>query len=128
MVDKKRPVNLDLGTIRLPITSYVSILHRISGVITFFGLAVMLWLLDLSLDSEQSFNMLKDLVAHPAVTFFVWGSLIALAYHTVTGIRHLVMDFGLGEENFNSGRISAWIAVALSLLVILVITSWVLSW
>jgi succinate dehydrogenase / fumarate reductase cytochrome b subunit len=97
-------------------------------VITFFGLAVMLWLLDLSLDSEESFNMLKDLVAHPAVKFFVWGSLIALAYHTVAGIRHLVMDFGLGEENFNSGRISAWIAVALSLLVILVITSWVHSW
>ena len=97
MVDKKRPVNLDLGTIRLPVTSYVSILHRISGVITFFGLAVMLWLLDLTLDSEHSFNMLTALVAHLAVTFFVWGSLIALASHTVAGIRHLVLAFGLGD-------------------------------
>ena len=60
MVDKKRPVNLDFGTIRLPVTSYVSILHRISGVITFFGLAVMLWLLDLSLDSEQSLNKIDS--------------------------------------------------------------------
>ncbi|MDA9840068.1 succinate dehydrogenase, cytochrome b556 subunit, partial [Porticoccaceae bacterium] len=32
-MDKKRPVNLDIGTIKLPITSYVSILHRVSGVI-----------------------------------------------------------------------------------------------
>ena len=128
MTDKKRPVNLDLGTIRLPVTSYVSILHRISGVITFFGLAVMLWLLDLSLDSAQSFNMLKDLVAHPVAKLLVWGSLVALAYHTVAGIRHLVMDFGLGEESFNSGRNSAWTVVALSLLIIAIITSWVVSW
>ena len=88
----------------------------------------MLWLLDLSLDSEQSFNMLKDLVAHPVAKLLVWGSLAALAYHTVAGIRHLVMDFGLGEESFNSGRNSAWTAVALSLLIIAIITSWVVSW
>ncbi|MBT6028363.1 MAG: succinate dehydrogenase, cytochrome b556 subunit, partial [Porticoccaceae bacterium] len=33
-MDKKRPVNLDFGTIKLPITAYVSILHRVSGVTT----------------------------------------------------------------------------------------------
>ena len=34
-VKKQRPVNLDLQTIRFPITAIASILHRVSGVITF---------------------------------------------------------------------------------------------
>ena len=36
--------------------------------------------------------------------------------------------YPLGEESFNSGRNSAWTAVALSLLIIAIITSWVVSW
>ncbi|RFQ09412.1 succinate dehydrogenase, cytochrome b556 subunit, partial [Pseudomonas sp. ATCC 13867] len=39
-MNSKRPVNLDLRTIQLPITAYTSILHRISGVILFVGIAV----------------------------------------------------------------------------------------
>ena len=57
-MDNKRPVNLDIGTIKLPITSYVSILHRVSGVILFFAVAIFLWMLESSLASEASFNQL----------------------------------------------------------------------
>ena len=74
-MDKKRPVNLDLGTIKLPITSYVSILHRVSGVIMFFTLAVFLWMLDTSLASEQSFNDLAAMFANPICQFIIWGIL-----------------------------------------------------
>ena len=92
MVDKKRPVNLDFGTIKLPITAYVSILHRVSGVVTLFALAILLWLLDQSLASEQSFEAVSNILSYPIAQFLIWGSLVALAYHTVAGIRHLVMD------------------------------------
>ncbi|MGL4928928.1 MAG: succinate dehydrogenase cytochrome b556 large subunit, partial [Plesiomonas sp.] len=37
-VNKQRPVNLDLKTISFPITAIASILHRVSGVITFIAL------------------------------------------------------------------------------------------
>jgi len=40
-----RPVNLDLGTFRFPITAIASIMHRISGVILFFGSFILLALL-----------------------------------------------------------------------------------
>jgi succinate dehydrogenase / fumarate reductase cytochrome b subunit len=124
-VDKKRPVNLDLGTIKLPITSYVSILHRASGVIMFFAVAVLLWLLEASLASEASFNALGNLLANPICQVIIWGSLAALAYHAVAGIRHLIMDFGLGEDSFSAGRISAWVAVVVAATVIALITGWV---
>ena len=125
-VDNKRPVNLDLGTIRLPITSYVSILHRVSGVILFFAVAIFLWMLESSLASEQSFADLSALLSNPVCQFIIWGSLAALAYHAVAGIRHLIMDFGVGEDSFACGHNSAWVAVAVAVVVIALITWWVL--
>lgn len=125
-MDKKRPVNLDIGTIRLPITSYVSILHRVSGVILFFALAIFLWMLEGSLASEQSFNELGAMLANPNCQFIIWGSLAALAYHAIAGIRHLIMDFGVGEDSFYAGRNSAWAAVVLSVVAIALLTWWIL--
>ena len=45
----KRPVNLDLGSMQLPITAYVSITHRLSGVFLFLVSGLMVWALDTSL-------------------------------------------------------------------------------
>jgi succinate dehydrogenase / fumarate reductase cytochrome b subunit len=127
-VKTKRPVNLDIGSIKLPITSYVSILHRASGVVLFFAVAILLCAFDASLESEQSFDSLKQSLGSPIAQFFIWASLAALAYHFVAGIRHLIMDFGFGEESFESGRNSAWVVVAAAAILILSITGWVLLW
>ena len=126
VVDKKRPVNLDIGTIKLPITSYVSILHRVSGVIMFFAVGIFLWMLESSLAPEQSFADLGQLLSNPICQFIIWGSLAALAYHAIAGIRHLIMDFGFGEDDFASGRNSAWAAVVLAVVAIALITWWIL--
>jgi succinate dehydrogenase / fumarate reductase, cytochrome b subunit len=125
-VDNKRPVNLDIGTIKLPITSYVSILHRVSGVILFFAVAIFLWMLDSSLASEESFNQLAETLNSPICQFIIWGSLAALAYHAIAGIRHLIMDMGFGEDSFESGRNSAWAAVVLAVVVISLIAWWII--
>ena len=124
----KRPVNLDIGSIKLPITSYVSILHRASGVVLFFVVALLLCAFDASLESEQSFDSLKQSLGSPVAQFFIWASLAALAYHFVAGIRHLIMDFGFGEDSFESGRNSAWVVVAVAAILILSITGWVFIW
>ena len=124
----KRPVNLDIGSIKLPITSYVSILHRASGVVLFFAVALLLCAFDASLESEQSFDSLKQSLGSPVAQFFIWASLAALAYHFVAGIRHLIMDFGFGEDSFESGRNSAWVVVAVAAILILSITGWVFIW
>ena len=126
-MEKNRPVNLDLGTIRLPITSYVSILHRASGVVLFFAVGLLLCLLDASLASEESFNAIKETVTKPLWQVLIWGSLVALAYHMVAGIRHMIMDFGIGET-LEGGQTGAKIALAVAALLILFITAWVFAW
>lgn len=119
-VNKQRPVNLDLKTISFPITAIASILHRVSGVITFIALGILLWLLSLSLSSEQGFAQVQAITDTFLVKFILWGILTALAYHVVGGVRHLLMDLGFGEENLavasRSARIAFAITIVLSLL------------
>lgn len=119
-VNKQRPVNLDLKTISFPITAIASILHRVSGVITFIALGILLWLLSLSLSSKQGFAQAQAITDTFLVKFILWGILTALAYHVVGGVRHLLMDLGFGEENLavasRSARIAFAITIVLSLL------------
>ena len=88
-VKKQRPVNLDLQTIRFPITAIASILHRVSGVITFVAVGILLWLLGTSLSSPEGFEQASAIMGSFFVKFIMWGILTALAYHVVVGIRLL---------------------------------------
>ena len=93
----KRPVNLDLGTIDMPLPAIASILHRVTGVFLVAGAAVLLWLLDESLASEEGFNTIKSLADSLLCKLIVWGVLSILIYHSVAGVKHLVADLGYGE-------------------------------
>ena len=123
ILDKKRPVNLDLGTIQLPVTAYVSILHRISGVVLFGVVGIFLWILDSSLSSEESFNSIKETMTSLTAQIIIWLSLAALIYHLVAGLRHLVMDFGFGET-LSGGVLGAKIVLILSGLLMLIAGFW----
>lgn len=116
---KSRPINLDLQTIQFPITAIASILHRVSGVIMFVAIGILLWLLAISLSSPAGFIQAANLVDGFFVKFILWGILTALSYHIAGGIRHLLMDMNYFEE-LESGTLSAkfvmGIAVVLSVL------------
>ncbi|MDB6062488.1 MAG: succinate dehydrogenase, cytochrome b556 subunit [Verrucomicrobiaceae bacterium] len=119
-VNKQRPVNLDIGTISLPITAYASLLHRISGVALFIGVAILMWLLDSSLSSEDGFNAVKALFDSFLCKLIVWGVLAVLIYHTVAGIRHLTMDLGIGETMEGGSRSARIVFVVSVILIVLV--------
>ncbi|AKL13014.1 MULTISPECIES: succinate dehydrogenase cytochrome b556 subunit [Enterobacteriaceae] len=125
-VKKQRPVNLDLATIRFPVTAIASILHRVSGVITFVAVGILLWLLGLSLSSEEGFQSASAIMSGFFVKFILWGILTALAYHAVGGIRHMLMDFGWLEETFEAGKRSANVSFAIT--VVLSLLAGVLVW
>ena len=120
----QRPVNLDLRTIQLPITAYTSILHRISGVILFVGLAVLLYALDKSLASEEGFEQVKACMTSPLAKLVIWGLLSALLYHLVAGVRHLIMDMGIGET-LEGGKLGSQIVLAVSAVVIVLAGVWI---
>lgn len=120
----QRPVNLDISTIKLPITAIVSILHRVSGVVLFAGVAVLLWLLDGSLASEEQFVALQETLTQPVWQIVVWAVVAALAYHMVMGVRHLIMDCGIGES-LKGGRLGAKLALAVAVVLIVLAGVWI---
>jgi len=123
-VNSNRPKNLDLTTIELPLPAKASILHRISGFALFFAVAFMLRALGASLESEQSFNELKEVMNGGLAKFITWGILSALGYHFVAGVKHLLMDMGIGETK-ESGRTGAIITLISGVVVIVLAGVWV---
>ena len=117
---KQRPVNLDLTTIKLPATGRASILHRITGVAMFFALLFVIWAWATSLTSPENFDMVKDLMSGIIGKIIVIGTLSALSYHIIGGVRHVIMDMGYWEE-LSSGNLSANIAIGLWIVVTIVI-------
>lgn len=94
----KRPVNLDLSTFKFPVTAIASILHRISGFILFLLIPFILGLLAYSLKSPECFQTLQSGFAHPVSKVIFLGIFLALFYHLLAGVRHLIMDTGRGEK------------------------------
>jgi succinate dehydrogenase / fumarate reductase, cytochrome b subunit len=123
-VNKKRPVNLDLSTIKLPITGFASFFHRVSGILLFAGMAFLLWMLDSSLDSQESFAAVRDVSSNPICKSVLFIVLSGLAYHMVMGIRHLIMDCGIGES-LKGGQLGAKIAFVIAFVSIALIGVWV---
>ncbi|MDB2401877.1 succinate dehydrogenase, cytochrome b556 subunit [Litoricolaceae bacterium] len=123
-ISRERPVNLDLTTLSFPITAIASILHRVAGVILFFGSFILLALLGLSLENEAGFADALTLLDHPFVAFIIWGILAALAYHFTAGVKHLFMDMGYGET-LESGPMFAKLSMALSVVLIVLAGVWV---
>jgi succinate dehydrogenase / fumarate reductase cytochrome b subunit len=124
---KKRPefrnINAlsDLPTYRLPAAGWVSIMHRISGLLMFLLMPLIIWMFDSSISSEISFA--KFAAAFNVGLGFVPGwfmKLVALAliwaylHHFIAGLRHLYMDVchAVSKE---FGKSSAIVTLALSL-------------
>ena len=76
----------------------VSILHRITGgAITVAGLAVLTWWLLALAGTSNRYADFTKLATHPIGLVVLIGLTWAALQHTLSGIRHLVMDTG---ENF----------------------------
>ena len=120
---KQRPVYLNLTQIQLPTAGLSSILHRISGIIMFVAIGILLWLLDLSLLSQESFEMVALMLTNDLFKFIVWGILTAFVYHLLAGIRHMIMDAGYWEE-LNSGTLSAQITIGVSVVLSIMLGVW----
>jgi succinate dehydrogenase / fumarate reductase cytochrome b subunit len=111
---KRRPKYLNLIEIKLPLPGFVSILHRISGAGLFLCLPLLIYLLQLSLASPESFDTLKVLVGHPLVKLILLGLIWAYLHHFCMGIRVLLLDVHVGIEK-PQARASAMAVLAVSL-------------
>jgi succinate dehydrogenase / fumarate reductase cytochrome b subunit len=116
----KPPIFLNLLKIQLPIAGVSSILHRISAVGIFVLLLPFSVVLVLASNSEEGFSTASYLLSFNSIKILLVLLLTGLTYHYISGIRHLVMDFGYWQT-LNAGKISAILTIALSGLISLIL-------
>lgn len=98
-----------------PITALSSILHRMSGVLLFLAVPLALWMLEQSLESQSSYEALQQMLSGGLAKFVIWLVLAALAYHIIAGIKHLLMDVGVGES-LEGGILASRLVIILGVL------------
>lgn len=81
-------------------------------------------MLDASLASEESFNEVKRIADSFMCKLIVWAVLAGLIYHTVAGIKHLVMDLGVGES-LEGGIAASKLVFAVSVILIVLVGAWI---
>ena len=116
----KPPIFLNLLKIQLPIAGVSSILHRISAVGIFVLLLPFSAVLVLASNSEEGFSTASYLLSFNSIKILLVLLLTGLTYHYISGIRHLVMDFGYWQT-LNAGKISAILTIVLSGLISLIL-------
>ena len=123
MRNDNRPTNVGLSNLlvfRFPITAIVSIMHRITGILLFAGIAFALYVLQVSLSSEQGFNEIKSALSSPLCLVISIALIAVLLFHFVAGIKHLLMDLGIGETL--EGGVFASRVVLLSVAILVFLT------
>lgn len=122
-MNKQRPVNLDLTTIKMHPAANASILHRVSGVMMVFAIGILLFTLSTSLSSEEGFAQIQGYLDGIFFKFIIFGCLSALTFHVLAGVRHLLMDLGHFEE-LASGNATAKLIMVIWLAVSAIIGVW----
>jgi len=120
-----RPVSLTLNPFKFswPFTALASITHRLTGVGLFAVLLGALYLLQLALSSVAGFAQAKALLEQTWVKSLVLLVLAALVYHIFAGLKHLLLDFHIGDT-YAGAKLGAQISIVLSLIV----TAWLGAW
>jgi succinate dehydrogenase / fumarate reductase, cytochrome b subunit len=108
-VKKDKPVFRNIGLAqlihyRLPWAGKVSILHRISGAVLFLMLPFLLYVLDLSLASELSYQKFQAITGHVLVKIICLGLIWCFLHHFCAGIRYLLLDLEIGVEKNEANR------------------------
>lgn len=115
-----RPIHLDLFRIHLPLPGWVSILHRLSGVLLFLALPFAVWALSVSLSGEAGFRSIAACAAGTPAKLLWVGLAWAFSHHLFAGLRHLALDANCGITLTRARRSSLAVLAASGALTLLV--------
>lgn len=104
---------------RFPASAWVSVLHRVSGVLLFLLLPAVLWAFDASLLSETTFSTVKNVFEHGIGWIPGWllklsiiTLLWAFLHHLIAGLRFLALDVSHHlTEKGKSVRSARWVLI-----------------
>lgn len=114
MTRRARPLSPHLQVYKPQITSVMSILHRISGIVLSFGAFVLAWWLLAAARGGEAWTTAATALASPIGKLALFGFSLALVYHLLNGIRHLLWDVGWGfsiPQVYRSGYVVAALTV-----------------
>jgi succinate dehydrogenase / fumarate reductase cytochrome b subunit len=115
----------DLPTYRLPAAGWVSILHRVSGVLMFVLMPFIMWMFDKSVSSEIGYNQFRYYFSGGALGVILKLVCLALLWaylhHFTAGLRHLWMDVSHKAVTKAVGGASAKFTLAFSLILTVIL-------
>ena len=119
------PLSPHLQIYRWQITSVLSILHRVSGVVTSIGSVVLVtWLLSIGI-GEEAFNFINLIFFSFFGRAVLIGITLAVCFNALNDIRHLFWDYGYGFS-LNIVKITGWLIVIMS--VIFTVLIWLFAY
>ena len=115
MNNSKNPLSPHLQIYRWQISSLLSIIHRITGILNLLGLIfISAWISSAGIGENlfEYFSVfLKSFIGKFILIGFTWS----MSYHLLSGIRHFFWDLGYGYE-IKTANISGTIVIVSSLL------------
>ncbi len=121
---ENRPLSPHLQIYKIQITSFLSILHRGTGIILYGGAFLwVIWVVALATGPEN-YTKIQAFLIHPFGLFILMGWSFSFFYHLCNGIRHLFWDLGVGYD-MPTVRRTGWIVVISS--IFLTGVSWTLG-
>jgi len=119
----RRPVFLNLLQIKLPVPGLVSIAHRVSGVLLFLALPVILLMLTRAIRDESGYQSVHQLLSSPLGILIVAPLVWSFWHHLLSGIRFLLLELDIGYEQQAAVR-SAKFTLVLGLVLTLISVIW----
>lgn len=105
-----RPLSPHLQVYRPQLTSMSSILNRVTGVGLLLGALLSVWWLLAAAAGPEYFELVDGIVTSFLGDLIMFGSLWALWYHALAGVRHLIWDAGYGLE-VKEAEAMAWMII-----------------
>jgi succinate dehydrogenase / fumarate reductase cytochrome b subunit len=91
-----RPLSPHLQIYRLTLTMVMSGLHRITGIVLYFGTAVVAWWLIAAASGPNAYANVQWFMGTWIGRLFLLGYSWTLFHHALGGVRHLIWDTGRG--------------------------------
>ena len=93
-----RPLSPHLQHYKMPLTAYLSIAHRATGIVNSAAIVLLVLLIASAAGTPESYEFMSGIANSWFGKLLLFGFTLTLYYHMANGIRHLFWDVGRGFE------------------------------
>ena len=95
---ENKPLSPHIQIYRWHISSLVSITHRITGIINFFVISLILLWFAFIFFAESNYQIIQNILETLVGKFIILAITWSFSFQMLSEIRHLIMDLGYGFE------------------------------